>query len=371
MSYDYTKLNIGKLDYEGIKSNLVTFLKQQPKFADFDFDNTSSSLNIFLDILATNTAYNGFYLNSVLTNAFPTTAKTKRALLLNAAFTGTFIADSSAAKCIATVRNSSTTTLEAFSTFTAIRSNGSPCFFYNLEPIPYTAGDNTTTVTLVAGKRVTQFSNFDYTNKVIEIPLTYDPDSLVLQVQEDVGGTFQFVTWTKVNRYSNTTLTNSNGKVYTVKNGPNSYYVTTNIPGATTPSGAVRVIGVELLGSLANGATITGCRDSAAITIVSAPSSSVSGGRDSASKDFIRSYISYDSNTKDRLVTKDDYIEGIYQFVTGKGITISKSDISVTSPSVGTIKVFVPNLSSSLQLDLTTNYLAVRKLAGIVVEYGQ
>jgi len=369
MSYDYTKLNIGKLDYEGIKTNLVNFLKSQPKFENFDFDNESSSLNIFLDILAANTAYNGYYLHSVLTNAFPTTAKTKRALLLNAALSGVFIPDNSSARCTATVTNSSATTLPAFSTFNAVRTNGSPCFFYNLEPIPNTPEPNTASVTLVAGKRITQFSNFDYTNKVIEIPLIYDADSLVLQVQEEVSGNFEFVTWTKVSRYSNIGVENAGGKVYTIKNGPNSYYVTTNIPGALTPSGAVRVIGIESLGSLGNGATITGSRDSAAITVVS--TGTVSGGTDTATKDYIRSYSAYISNTKDRIVTQDDYIEGIYEFLLGKGISVTKTDISVTSPSAGTIKVYVPNLSAALQTELITDFLAVRKIAGIVVEYGQ
>lgn len=369
MSYDYTKLNIGKLDYDGIKSNLITFLKQQPKFQNFDFDNTSSSINIFLDILAANTAYNGYYLHSVLTNAFPTTAKTKRSLLLNAAFNGSFIADAVSSRCIATVTNSSATTLESFSSFSAVRTNGSPCFFYNLEPIPFTSGSNTRNVTLIAGKRITQFSNFDYTNKVIEIPLTYDPDSLVLQVQESVDGNFEFVTWTKVDNFSNSLVESTGGKVYTVKNGPNAYYVTTNIPGAITPSGAVRVVGVEVLGSLANGATITGSRDSTSVTVVS--TTSPTGGRDSVSKDFIRSYSSYAANTKQRIVTQDDYIEAIYQFLLSKSITITKSDISVTSPSVGVVKIFIPNLSASLQNELITDYLAVRKLAGIVVEYGQ
>jgi hypothetical protein len=145
------------------------------------------------------------------------------------------IPDNSSARCTATVTNSSSTRLESFSTFNAIRTNGSPCFFYNLEPISQTTEPNTASVTLIAGKRVTQFSNFDYTNKVIEIPLIYDPESLVLQVQEEVDGNFEFVTWTKISRYSNTSVENSGGKVYTIKNGPNSYYVTTNIPGAVVP----------------------------------------------------------------------------------------------------------------------------------------
>lgn len=370
MSYDYTKLNIGKLDYDGIKTNLVNFLRSQKSFENFDFDNPASSVNLFLDILAANTAYNGYYLNSVLTNAFPTTAKTKRSLLLNAALSGTFIPDAKSAQCVATVRNSLATTIEPFSAFTAVTTANDTCTFYNLEPIPPTSGTNTTSIKLIAGKSVKQFSNFDSVNKVIEIPITYDPDSFVLQVQELVNGSYQYVTWTKLTKYSNNSVESANGKVYSVKNGPGVYYVTTNIPGAIAPSGAVRVIAVEVLGTESNNAEITGYRDSTGITVVS--STIPLGAKNSLSKDFIRSYFSYNSNTRDRIVTQDDYIEAIYQFTLDKNLSISKSSIVVNSNSPGVVKVFIPELKDpALQTELITSYLASRKIIGITIEYGE
>lgn len=364
MSYDYTKLNIGQLDYEGIKSNLVTFLKSQPNLASFDFDSPSSSLNIFLDILATNTAYNGFYLHSVLTNAFPTTAKTKRSLLLNAGFLGTFISDISSARCIATVRNTGTV-VPAFSTFNATMLNGSPCFFYNTQPIAVTTGTDTTSVTLVAGKRVQYFSNFDFTNKVIEIPLTYDPESLVLQTTLD--GT-NYTTWTKLTNYSNSVIEQNGGRVYTIKNGPNVYYLTTNIPGAITPTGP-RVAAIEALGLLGNNASILNAASYPNLEIVS--TTVPSGGRESTTKDFIRSYTSYSSNTKDRIVTEDDYVEAIYQFLLSKNISITKQNIIISSPEPGRVNINVIGLSNSqVQNELMNIYLASKKLAGIVLSYG-
>jgi hypothetical protein len=56
-----TKLDISQLDFDGIKDNLKTFLKQQDEFTDYDFEG--SGMNILLDVLAYNTHYLGFNAN--------------------------------------------------------------------------------------------------------------------------------------------------------------------------------------------------------------------------------------------------------------------------------------------------------------------
>ena len=57
------RLKVTELDFDTIKTNLKSFLKQQQQFQDYDFEG--SSLNILLDILAYNTHYNAYYLNMV------------------------------------------------------------------------------------------------------------------------------------------------------------------------------------------------------------------------------------------------------------------------------------------------------------------
>ena len=56
-----TKLEISQLDFDGIKDNLKTFLKQQDEFTDYDFEG--SGMNILLDVLAYNTHYLGYNAN--------------------------------------------------------------------------------------------------------------------------------------------------------------------------------------------------------------------------------------------------------------------------------------------------------------------
>jgi hypothetical protein len=62
------RLRVTELDFDAIKNNLKTFLKQQNEFSDYDFEG--SGLSILLDILAYNTHYNAYYLNMVANEAF-------------------------------------------------------------------------------------------------------------------------------------------------------------------------------------------------------------------------------------------------------------------------------------------------------------
>ena len=63
-----TKLDISQLDFDGIKDNLKTFLKQQDEFTDYDFEG--SGMNILLDVLAYNTHYLGYNANMLANEMF-------------------------------------------------------------------------------------------------------------------------------------------------------------------------------------------------------------------------------------------------------------------------------------------------------------
>jgi hypothetical protein len=369
MSYDYNNLNVGKLDYASIKNNLTNFLKQYPQFQDYDFDNTASAVNLFLDILSANTAYNGYYLHSVLTNSFPITSTTKRALFLNANLRGAFVADTVSARTTLTVKNnaSGATVIPRLSTISATQANGNACSFYNLEEIPVTSGEDTVAVEAVSGKAVNQYSNFDVQTKTLEVPLIVDPTCLKFAEVQTDGLTKVY--WTQVNKFSNTTSAN----IFTAFNGPNTYYVTTNIAGANTPLNTIIVYGVVSNGSAANSATIRSFTSYPSVQIVSY--TSPSGGIDTISKDYLKTYMPYLSATNDRIVTQKDYVDSIYMFMTNKGFTINKDTISITTPSAGLIRIYIPDLpstsaASSAINELLTSYLATRKIAGISVEYG-
>jgi len=62
------KIDITDFDFDNIKTNLKTFLKQQDTFKDYDFEG--SGLNILLDTLAYNTHYLGFNANMLANEMF-------------------------------------------------------------------------------------------------------------------------------------------------------------------------------------------------------------------------------------------------------------------------------------------------------------
>src|SRR5665213_847058 len=77
-----TALRITELDFSGIRTNLINFLKQQDTFTDYDF--TGSGLSVLIDILAYNTHMNAYYLNMVANEAFLDTAQLRSSVISHA-----------------------------------------------------------------------------------------------------------------------------------------------------------------------------------------------------------------------------------------------------------------------------------------------
>ena len=66
------RLRVTELDFDQIKTNLKSFLKQQSQFQDYDFDG--AGLSVLIDLLAYNTHYNAYYLNMVANEMFMDTS---------------------------------------------------------------------------------------------------------------------------------------------------------------------------------------------------------------------------------------------------------------------------------------------------------
>lgn len=74
-----TKLRVSELDFDQIKTNFKSFLKEQDSFSDYNMDG--SVISQVLDILAYNTHYNAFYLNMVANEMFIDSATTRNAII--------------------------------------------------------------------------------------------------------------------------------------------------------------------------------------------------------------------------------------------------------------------------------------------------
>ena len=74
-----TKLRVSELDFDEIKANFKSFLKEQDIFRDYNSDG--SVIAQLLDILAYNTHYNAFYLNMIANEMFIDSATTRNAMI--------------------------------------------------------------------------------------------------------------------------------------------------------------------------------------------------------------------------------------------------------------------------------------------------
>ena len=74
-----TKLRVSELDFDQIKTNFKSYLKEQDVFRDYNLDG--STIAHLLDILAYNTHYNAFYLNMVANEMFIDSATTRSAMI--------------------------------------------------------------------------------------------------------------------------------------------------------------------------------------------------------------------------------------------------------------------------------------------------
>ena len=80
------KLEISELDFDGIKTNLKTFLRQQDEFTDYDFEG--SGMSALLDVLAYNTHYLGYNANMLANEMFLDSADLRNSIVSHAKHVG-------------------------------------------------------------------------------------------------------------------------------------------------------------------------------------------------------------------------------------------------------------------------------------------
>lgn len=314
------RLQVTDLDFDTIKTNLKSFLKQQTEFQDYDFEG--SGLNVLVNLLAYNTHYNAYYLNMVANEAFLDTALLRDSVVSHAKTLGYVPYSKTAATAsINLTINSGNTTLDTLTIpkgyvfnsklvdkriFSFVVMNGvtvtksdTSYYFENLEikegqlmsytfnydesanpkstfTLPDTSID-TSTITVSVRPSESNTSTTVY-NKVTDI-LDVGADSAVFYLQESKGGKYQIY-------FGNGTVGRKieDGSVVTVG------YLSTNGELAN------KIDGFGMSSSI--GAFTTGT-----ISVVSV----AGGGSDRETVDEIKSSSPVQFATQNRLVTKVDY----------------------------------------------------------------
>lgn len=184
------------LDYPTLRTNLVTFLKSQDKFTDYDFEG--SNISVLLDLLSYNTYLNAFYLNMVASEMFMDTAQLKSSVVSHAKELNYLPRSYKSSKALidltVTTNDGSRSVTVPFGTEFTTKVGSNNYTFSTAETVVLTSNTNVFTASnlpIYEGQYVSEsfVVNYDDANqRFILSNENVDIDSLVVVVYEDQGG---------------------------------------------------------------------------------------------------------------------------------------------------------------------------------------
>ena len=333
-----TTINSSALDFQAIKNNLKTYLKQQSEFADYDFE--ASGLSNILDVLAYNTHLNALTANFALNESFLSTAQLRSSIVSHAETLGYIPQSRGASQALINLSFNLGTDLQnvpenlqiasgykftssvddatyIFQTQNLIEATNDGNNFFQFRTL-----DGSTSIPIFEGvaKTKTFFAGEDGEDTVYIIPdPNLDKNTAIVKIFESATSS-DFTTYLNLETASNLTATTP---AYILKEAPNGYFELTFGNGSTL--GAIPRAGskitVEYLsvsGASANGARIFEPVNTVEVTeppggvglqrtpVVSTVSRSVGGG-EKETLSSIRRNAPFRYATQNRMVTYADY----------------------------------------------------------------
>lgn len=354
MAYNTKDLNVSSLDFTDIVNSLTQFLSAQPSLSNIDFKNSSSAANMFINILATATAYNGAYSYFGFNESFKISAQNLESFSGLAANESIVLPFTQSATTDITLEASAV--IPAYTSFTSQAIDGTNILFFNIQEIAI----GTNSYTLYSGTQAVSYTDYNYEGQYTLIPLTVDPRTITFITTNVITGVQ--TTYTRVDRGSEATTA---GNYFTVINGPSGYMVTNNFINSTPIDLNVRVevIGLNTNGSKGNDATITPLSSTIFVNELTP-----SGGYDNLSVERARATILFNGNGRKRWVTLND----LKYAVMSSGISGTDNESLITVSNGATpysVNVYVnASLSASNQTLLLT-FLSSTGPAGITINY--
>ena len=310
------RISVSELDFDGIKENLKTFLKNQNEFTDYDFEG--SGMNILLDVLAYNTHYSAMNVNLAANEMFIDSASLRSSVVSHAKSLGYLprSARSPVAVVDITINDTSVTTatIPRGTKFTTTIDNQNYNFF-TISDLTQSRVSNVLTFTnvdLYEGDLITTRYTVDTTNidqKYI-IPST-DVDTTTLKVTVQNSSTDATTTVYTLNE--DITQVTGTSNVYflqEVDNGQYEVYFGDGVLGKSlTDSNIVILEYIVTNRTEGNGASvftppasISGSSDNSILTVDSAK-----GGSEKESIESIKFKAPLDYASQGRAVTVNDY----------------------------------------------------------------
>ena len=315
MAVNNRRLKVTELDFDNIKSNLKTFLKNQNQFKDYDFEG--SGMNILLDTLAYNTHYLGFNANMVANEMFLDSASLRSSVVSHAKTLGYEV---SSAKASTATLNISLSTDAAFKTMPAGTTfttsiDGTNYQFVTISDITSSnIGNNisfdSTEVyegTYVTTKYLVDTSDVD--QRFILTDPAVDTTTLTVKVQASASDTTT-TTYTKAIDISQLTSASTVYYLQEIDKGRFEVYFGDGVISSGISDGnIVQLQYVVTNKTLANGASTFSSPSSidgvTGITVTTV--ASASGGAEPETIDSIKLQAPLDYSSQGRAVTTSDY----------------------------------------------------------------
>ena len=311
------RLDVSDLDFDDIKTNLKTFMRNQSEFTDYDFEG--SGINAILDVLAYNTHYLGMNMNMVANESFLDTASIRSSVVSHAKTLG-YIPNSARAP-IANVR---ITLNNPTAINTAVIPIGT-IFTTQIDDVNYqfvTVSEHTQNkvngvitfenIPIHEGTYVTNRYTVD-TSNVDQKFLLNDNRADTTTLTVDVFNTASSTDSTTFTLATDTTQTDSTSNVYFLQEGADGkfeiYFGDGIIGKALSNDNVVRLRYVVTNKSAANGANSfsTTATISTITDITTATISNASGGAEPESIQSIKFNAPLDFAAQGRAVTINDF----------------------------------------------------------------
>lgn len=314
------RLQVTDLDFDTIKTNLKSFLKQQTEFQDYDFEG--SGLNVLVNLLAYNTHYNAYYLNMVANEAFLDTALLRDSVVSHAKTLGYVPYSKTAATAsINLTINSGNTTLDTLTipkgyVFNSKLVDKRIFSFVVMDGVTVTKSDTSyyfENLEIKEGQLMSYTFNYDESanpKSIFTLPDTdIDTSTITVSVRPSASNTSTTV-YNKVTDILDVGADSSVFYLQESKGGKYQIYFGNGTVGRKIEDGSVVTVGyLSTNGELANkidGFGMTsgiGAYSTGTISVVSA----AAGGSDRETLDEIKSASPVQFATQNRLVTKVDY----------------------------------------------------------------
>ena len=333
-----TTINSSDLDFDSIKTNLKTYLKQQSEFKDYDFD--ASGLSNLLDVLAYNTHINGLTANMALNESFLNTAQLRSSVVSHAETLGYIPQSKTSAQAtinlsfnIGVDQNDVPEKLQILSGYKFTSSVDDASYTFQTDGLieavndgnnffQFKTLDGNVNIPILEGvsKTKTFFAGEDAEDTVYIIPdANLDRQTAIIKIYDSPTSS-DFTTYINLETANNITATTP---AYILKEAPNGFFELTFGNGSTL--GAVPKAGTKITveylsvdGSNANGARLFEPLNTVEVTepvsgiglqrlpIVSTVNRSV-GGDDKESLSSIRRNSPFRYASQNRMVTHADY----------------------------------------------------------------